>query len=847
MIGDMAAMIGSATREAAGSGAVEVMAVAGLRVAGMLLLLLLVMQVLRGASAATRHAVWRAGFVMALVLPVVAAALPWRLELLPERAAVLQPPVSEQEEGSALWIARDEVVGQVAPSESRSQAEASRTGDGEGVGPAFEGEASGGSTLVMGDEVAAGVVRRAGELAGLLPVIWMVGALLLALRLLAGHLAVSRILAAGRRAEGTGWTSPLYEAADILGVAVDVELVLSDRVTMPFTAGIRRPAIVLPESAGGWELERRRAVLMHELAHIRRGDLFSHHVARWVCALHWFNPLAWMAARRMRADSERAADDLVLNAGTRASDYADHLLQIVSGAGRSPMPAPALPLAQRREFEGRVLAILEPGIRRRVPGRVQSLAVTALVLLLTFPLAALDRAESSMSGVAAPEKGEAGSSEDAATEMRETDPERAWNTNQDRDSNRNGNTNRNGNSDSNAGMPQPAPFPESFRVHIDAVEPAASPQPKTGPVGTLAQDAVDAAMPLLDMAFDAGIDLAVPALVRTLTDVDVSVRQAVVQALGDLDDPRAIQALMRILLEDPVADVRAAAAWALGEIEDPAALPALMQALQRDSSAEVRQRAAWALGEIEDARAVDALGAALRDADSEVRHTAMWALGEIESPAAVPALLTGLSSDDSEVRSMSAWALGQIEDAAAVVALIRVLREDRSAEVREHAARALGEIEDVRAVEALALSLNDPAPAVREAAMWALAQLDSPAAAPALVRALADSSYEIRAMAAFSLGESDLDAAPAALIRALEDEHPDVRAAAAHALGEICDPAAVGALTRAMSDSNEEVRMAAIHALVDMDSDEASAAMIQLLDHEDPDVRRKAAQALGNK
>ena len=42
------------------------------------------------------------------------------------------------------------------------------------------------------------------------------------------------------------------------------------------------------------------------------------------------------------------------------------------------------------------------------------------------------------------------------------------------------------------------------------------------PVGTLAQDAVDAAMPLLDMAFDAGIDLAVPALVRTLTDVGVA-------------------------------------------------------------------------------------------------------------------------------------------------------------------------------------------------------------------------------------------------------------------------------------------------------------------------------------
>jgi HEAT repeat protein len=55
--------------------------------------------------------------------------------------------------------------------------------------------------------------------------------------------------------------------------------------------------------------------------------------------------------------------------------------------------------------------------------------------------------------------------------------------------------------------------------------------------------------------------------------------------------------LAEVLLNDPVAEVRARAAWALGEIEDPRAEEALSKAM-KDESAEVRRMAIWALGEI---------------------------------------------------------------------------------------------------------------------------------------------------------------------------------------------------------------------------------------------------------
>jgi HEAT repeat protein/beta-lactamase regulating signal transducer with metallopeptidase domain len=774
----------------------EVMIWGGLRVAATLLLMMGIVVALRSASAATRHAVWRAGFGVALLLPVVAFALPWRIEVLPGRMVAPQSALSRAPaaDAPASWKhgeAPAPVEADVLPLADASVDEAV-------AAPPAESAANASAVFD---------VRLA------LLLVWLAGALLLAARLVVGHIAVSRIVRGGRRLETSEWTSPLYEAADIVDVATDVALVVSDKVTMPFTAGVRRPVIVLPESANSWDLERRRAVLMHELAHVRRADLVPHHIARWVCALHWFNPLAWAGARRMRAESERAADDLVLTAGTRASDYADHLLQIVSSAGRSLMPAPALPLAQRREFEGRMLAILEPGIRRGGPGRMQSLAVTALVLLMTLPLAALDR-ESTVTMVA----------EDSISDEREWSAERDIEAGYD--------------FDAETGSTSGQPPMEASIADMGPVEPL---RPKRGFLQNLMGGVLDEDISADESQLSPEI---VPKLVETLADPDVGVRQAVVAALGEVADPRAVQALIRILREDPVDEVRAAAAWALGEIEDPSAVAALSEALRTDVCEDVRKNAAWALGQIEDARAVDALGVALNDDNMEVRHTALWALGEIESPAAVPSLVAALGSDDAEVRQTAAWALGQIEDARAVEGLVGALRSG-DPELRETAAWALGQIESPAATQALMPLVTDQVASVREAAIHALAQIEDPAAAPAMARALSDANADVRAIAAHALADMELATAPPALIAALRDSNADVRMAAAHALGEIADRAAIDALSAALDDGNEDVRLAAIHALLEMDSDLASGALLELLDHEDPNVRKHAAEALG--
>src|SRR5205085_37890 len=112
-------------------------------------------------------------------------------------------------------------------------------------------------------------------------------------------------------------------------------------------------------------------------------------LGRLACALYWFHPLVWIAAKKLRAESERACDDLVLICGARPSDYAQHLLEMVTGVRNHRTPTMALPMARRKEFEGRMLAILDPDVRRGAPSRLQGAAVVAMIGLLSLTITAV--------------------------------------------------------------------------------------------------------------------------------------------------------------------------------------------------------------------------------------------------------------------------------------------------------------------------------------------------------------------------------------------------------------------------------------------------------------------------
>ena len=151
---------------------------------------------------------------------------------------------------------------------------------------------------------------------------------------------------------------------------------------MPVAYGVWRPTVLMPAAADGWTEDRLRIVLLHELAHVKRRDCLTHMLAQVACGLYWFNPLAWVAARRVRAERERACDDLVLAAGTPGPDYADQLLEIarVMRAGRFPsiVAGASLAMAHRSQLEGRLMAILDPSVPRSGVSRMRTFAAAAV-------------------------------------------------------------------------------------------------------------------------------------------------------------------------------------------------------------------------------------------------------------------------------------------------------------------------------------------------------------------------------------------------------------------------------------------------------------------------------------
>jgi len=827
----------------------------------LLVLVLGIAGLMRRTPASARHLVWSMGILGALLIPVLSQTIPWELQVLP----AAQPQTVAALPSTALPVSPgvlDPMVGE----DTKAEGAAATSAEGAKAGVFFGATVEEAPTTPPPAPLwNTGVIVRA--LVG----VWLAGAVGLIGWILLGMFLVGRIVRRGTPLRYYRRVQLLGAVSEDMGVVAPVRLVRSNALPMP-----------------------------DELAHVRRHDLVWHMLGRVACALYWFHPLVWYSARKLRAESERACDDLVLNAGTQASDYADHLLQIVRSAGSSRTPATAVPMAQRSEFEGRLLAILDSGVKRHGLTLARGLGIVLALALSTIPLAALSRAPQ----VAAepepavllvdPVSNAVDSAQVEALPAPESDSpiEREMvTTSQPEDRSLETPASERG-----AREKDPAPAQQAGadpvvaligalddpdrQVRMAALEALAGMKDSRalpGAMQALGSEDPEMRVAALHAVSHMGDPVALPATLPLLVDSDHRVRVAAAKAIGEFQDSTAIAALSSALRNDTDPEVRKTAAWALGEISDSRALPALIAALSGDTSAEVRATAAWALGEIEDPSALDALGGAVRDENTEVRHQAIQAIGEIDDRRAVPVLISLLDDADPEVRKLAVWALGELEDPASVDALgkatqdanvevrrtaVRALGEvedpraldyliatlqDSDAEVRAYSAWALGEIEDVRALDPLVAAVSDENAEVRSQAVHALGHLEDARAEAGLSLALADDHGDVRMQAANALGDLDLSVAPPALIVAMNDPSPEVRKTVAHSLGEIGDPAATDALAAGVNDQNRDVRLASLQALGEMGTQRSLEILVQSMNSEDPEVRRVAARMLGRR
>ena len=243
--------------------------------------------------------------------------------------------------------------------------------------------------------VMSGERRRAIDLVTVLGWIWAAGFITCA-GLLGTGLARLWWLAAHARSVTDGrWFDLAHETAREAGVARRIRLLHGAHPALLVTWGLLRPTILLPATALHWSDDRIRIVLRHEIAHIRRHDWSVQLVAEFVHAVHWFNPLAWIARHRLRDASEQACDDEVIASGVDPAAYATHLLQLARlfTSGRGPWAAvPAM--AQPCSLERRITAMLSPCVNRTPASRAARLATALPVLAFTVAIAGAAIAQS---------------------------------------------------------------------------------------------------------------------------------------------------------------------------------------------------------------------------------------------------------------------------------------------------------------------------------------------------------------------------------------------------------------------------------------------------------------------
>ncbi|HET7613370.1 MAG TPA: M56 family metallopeptidase [Gemmatimonadaceae bacterium] len=661
-----------------------------------LLLAIAITLTMQRTSAGARHLVWLVSLSGLLLVPALAAWSPISLRILPpESGAVRGQAPATSSAPVALRAGSDQSATIGAPSVATADANHSTR--------AASTESASTSPLLSGLSIVF--------------VIWAAVMLVIAAWLGYAAMLVKRIVNRSRPLDSEDWLNPLWEVSDRLSLEEPPRLLRSEDAKMPFACGVFTPTIVLPAECDTWSLDRRRAVLLHELAHVRRHDLVGHTLGRLACAFYWFHPLVWTAAKQLRAESERACDDLALACGARATDYAEHLLDIVTSVRKDATPSVALAMARRKEFEGRMLAILDPELRHVSPSRRQSLGLIASLAMIAIVV-----------GAAAPApRATAAQKSEVATAPTATDSLELATSQK---------------------LPDAKGYPDSREI-IDGSKTHQSLQTSTIQrtvqrtlTSTLQKTVPDYLQSVIEQASTAvkpavimdaltkgsskaqrDTDERPVLLARILaTDTSAELRRIAAWGLAEYADEQvAVDALANALRRDSNADVREMAAWALAEGDrSSVGQQALAAALRGDASTDVRARAAWALGNVGDRSSADALAGALSDKSVDVRKRAAWALGNADLRQAPPALINLLNDQDPEMRELAAWALFQIEDPAAIPGLEAALKREQDKDLQVAYIRALAAVGE-KSVDALKGLLESKDQEIRTIAVRALA------------------------------------------------------------------------------------------------------------------------------
>ena len=194
-----------------------------------------------------------------------------------------------------------------------------------------------------------------------LPFIWLAGAMVIAVYLFMSNFFLWRIVKRERPLLDQKTLELFEECKERMGVHTIVGLIPSAQIKSPALFGFIRPRLLFPkEMLEEASQEEMRYIFLHELAHLKRRDIYLGWLTSVLQILHWFNPLVWFAFYRMRADRELSCDALVLSrtGKEKSKEYGQAIVGLLRRFSQSrPLPAMAGILENKSQLKRRITMI----------------------------------------------------------------------------------------------------------------------------------------------------------------------------------------------------------------------------------------------------------------------------------------------------------------------------------------------------------------------------------------------------------------------------------------------------------------------------------------------------------
>ncbi len=509
---------------------------------------------------------------------------------------------------------------------------------------------------------------------------WMVGVLFLLARWAIGWLCLRRLRQAALPL--TGWSADRFAACrEEMGLHCRVILGSHPRVRSPVLCGVWRPAVLVPPDWPDLTEEAQRGALLHELAHLARGDHWQKPLLQVVRIAFFFHPLVRWLLARLEKEGEILCDETAVAHGIDPSAFARLLLDFARRGGR--LGPALLDFGKRATVQARIHHLLEENMERWLSPlpRRRALLLAALVLGLATALGSLGLRARETEGPSSPPRPQT----DGPFRGEAPAPKPP------REALRYGGKNFDQWRTELATELKPSVRAEAMKAlsafganGYSAEAAAVILETMRGYDFDKAQnDQEDGKVVQAAMEACGKLDVAaVPVFREGLNSSNRNVRQFAITALQEMKSAaRAAVPDLIAKFEDKDFDQREWAIVAARSINPQARelLPALLRGM-KDESAGVRSTAAGLLGSQGslDKAVVPALVAALEDPNGEVRRTSLQSLGSLKAikPALVPKLAPLVQDEDGQVRQLVFQNLREMGPGAkeAVPALVEALK-----------------------------------------------------------------------------------------------------------------------------------------------------------------------------